>query len=170
MDRILPRPLLSLVLLIIWLFLNQTLHPAHWLLGGLIAIVVPLFVKDILPPKVRIYKPFALLRLLSWALIEIVRSCFNVSSVIVRNRHKEMNSQFIKIPLDMHDQHGLALLSCLINCTPGTVWVEILPDTHELLLHIFDPHDRAWWVNTIKTRYEKPLMDIFEGDKHASLT
>lgn len=34
--------------------------------------------------------------------------------------------------------HGLAVLSCLINMTPGTVWVGILPERYELALHVFD--------------------------------
>ena len=56
------------------------------------------------------------------------------------------------------------MLSCLINSTPGTVWVEILPDSHELSLHVFDLHDAQWWVNTIKQRYEQPLREIFETE------
>lgn len=45
--------------------------------------------------------------------------------------------------------------------TPGTVWVEILPDRHELVLHVFDLHDGQWWIDAIKNRYEKPIIDIF---------
>ncbi|WP_211242685.1 Na+/H+ antiporter subunit E, partial [Halopseudomonas bauzanensis] len=40
-----------------------------------------------------------------------------------------LNSQFIRIPLDLRDPHGLAVLACIINSTPGTVWVEIIPGT-----------------------------------------
>lgn len=61
------------------------------------------------------------------------------------------------------------MLSCLINMTPGTVWVEIFPEQHELSLHVFDLHDRQWWVDTIKGRYERPLIKIFESeDDHAN--
>jgi multicomponent K+:H+ antiporter subunit E len=48
--------------------------------------------------------------------------------------------------------------------TPGTVWVEILPERYELALHVFDLNDEAWWVDTIKTRYEQPLMLIFQTE------
>jgi multicomponent K+:H+ antiporter subunit E len=78
-------------------------------------------------------------------------------------RSQGVNSQFIRVPLDLRDPYGLALLSCLINCTPGTVWVEILPGTHDLALHIFDLQDEQWWIDTIKREYEGPLMEIFEG-------
>ena len=52
-------------------------------------------------------------------------------------------------------------LSCLINSTPGTVWVEVLPEGHDLVLHVLDLHDEQWWIDTIKQRYERPLMEMF---------
>ena len=94
--------------------------------------------------------------------IEIVRSCINVSRLILFTPRNKLNSQFIRIPLDIRNPYGLAMLSCLINSTPGTVWVEILPDTHELALHVFDLHDEQWWIDTIKTQYERPLIEVFE--------
>ncbi len=167
MKKLLPRPLLSLALLGLWLMLNQSLAPADWLLGALIACAIPLWVRPLLTHRLQIHKPWALVRLLGWSLVEIARSALAVSSIILFRRSKNVHSEFIRIPLDMHDPHGLALLSCLINCTPGTVWVDIV-DNHELLLHVFDLQDEIWWQNTIKSHYEQPLMQIFEGIKPCS--
>ncbi len=164
-KRWLPFPLLSLVLLLFWLLLNESVAPSDILLGAVLGFFVPLLARPLVPdgyPKLN--KPFALFRLLSMALVEIIRSCLNVSWLILSSRRHGLNSQFITIPLDMRNHYGLALLSCLINSTPGTVWVEILPGKHELALHVFDLHDAQWWVDTIKTRYEKPLMEIFEQE------
>jgi multicomponent K+:H+ antiporter subunit E len=164
MRRWLPAPLVSASLLLMWLMLNQTLQPAHWLLGGVLAIVAPLLARPLQPHgHARLRRPRALLRLLGFSAIEIVRSCFNVAQIIVLRRSADVNSRFIRVPLALKSPHGLALLSCLINSTPGTVWVEILPDKHELLLHVFDLHDEAWWIDTIKTRYEQPIIEVFEA-------
>ena len=163
MKKLFPRPGMSVVLLCIWLMLNQSLDPTYLLTGALIAWWIPLWVQLLLPQKLRIHNPWMLVRLLSWALIEIIRSNIGVSRIILFRRSKGIHSEFIHIPLDMRNPHGHALLSCLINCTPGTVWVELTPDNRQLLLHVFDLHDEAWWVDTIKTRYEQPLMAIFEG-------
>lgn len=166
MRRWLPAPLVSASLLLMWLMLNQTVHPAHWLLGTVLAIAAPLLTRPLQPHGyARLRRPHALLRLLWFSAIEIVRSCFNVSQIILLRRSADVNSRFIRVPLDLKSPHGLALLSCLINSTPGTVWVEILPDNHELLLHVFDLHDEAWWVETIKTRYEQPIIEVFEAPK-----
>lgn len=163
MKRWLPFPMMSLVLLLFWLLLNQSLAASDLLLGIALGIVVPLLTKPLVPlgyPKLK--RPLTLFRLLGMALVEIVRSCFNVSWLILSKKRDGLNSQFITVPLDIRNPYGLALLSCLINSTPGTVWVEILPDRYELALHVFDLHDEQWWVETIKTRYEKPLIEIFE--------
>src|SRR5690554_2000187 len=98
MSVILPRPGLSVVLLIIWLLLNQTLEPAHVLLGSIIGVVVPLLTQSLMPHKLRLRNPVALMRLLSWALVEISRSCFNVTRIILFRRREKVNSQFIHIP------------------------------------------------------------------------
>jgi multicomponent K+:H+ antiporter subunit E len=107
-------------------------------------------------------RPLVLFRLLGMAVVEIVRSAFNVSRIILFAKPAGLNSQFIRIPLDLRNPYGLAVLSCLINSTPGTVWTEMLLQKHELVLHVFDLHDEQWWIDTIKTRYEKPLIEIFE--------
>jgi multicomponent K+:H+ antiporter subunit E len=160
----LPSPLMSVMLFLIWLMLNQTVEPAHLLLGSILAIVVPVLTAPLMQPVgfPRIGRPLVLFRLLSMALLEIIRSCFNVSRIILFTNPKGLKSEFIRIPLDLRDPYGLALLSCLINMTPGTVWAEILPEKTELLLHVFDLYDEQWWIDTIKTSYEKPLIEIFE--------
>ncbi len=164
MNRWLPFPATSAALLTLWLLINQSVAPAHLLPGVILAVVIPLLLRRLQPlPALRLSKPLALLRLLSMALIEIVRSCFNVSRVILFVRAEGLESRFIRVPLDLRNPYGLALLSCLINSTPGTVWVEILPEGHELVLHVFDLHDEQWWIDTIKQRYERPLIDVFEG-------
>jgi len=162
-SRLLPYPGISAALLVLWLLLNQSLEPAHLLLGACLGIAVPILTRNLQPLGYpRLAKPVAFARLMGMALAEIVRSCFNVSRIILFAKADRVNSQFIKIPLDMRDPYGLAMLSCLINTTPGTVWVEILEEKHELVLHVFDLHDAQWWIDTIKERYEKPLIEIFE--------
>lgn len=168
MKRWFPQPLTSVLLALAWLLINQSLSAGHLVLACILAISLPLLFRRLQPLNDPvIYRPMALFSLLAMALVEIIRSCFNVSRIIMFRKSDGIQSQFIRIPLDMTDSYGLALLSCLINITPGTVWVEIMPDSGDLCLHVFDLHDEQWWVDTIKSRYEKPLMVIFENHKAA---
>ena len=166
MTRMIPFPFVSLALCALWLMLNQALDPANLLFGAVLGIAVPLLARRLQPfgyPRLR--APIAFARLIAMATWEIVRSCYNVSHIILFSSYQEIRSEFIRVPLTLRDPYGLAMLSCLINMTPGTVWVELLPERHELALHVFDLHDAQWWVDTIQTRYEQPLIAIFESEK-----
>jgi len=166
MRRWLPFPKVALGLCVLWLLLNQSVAPAHLLFGALLGVATPLLARKLQPlgyPRLR--APLVLARLLAMAGVEIVRSCFDVSRIILFADYKKVNSQFIRIPLALRDPYGLAVLSCLINMTPGTVWVEILGEEHDLVLHVFDLRDGADWADTIQTRYEQPLLEIFEHRK-----
>jgi multicomponent K+:H+ antiporter subunit E len=163
MKRWLPYPFTSLALGLLWLVLNQSIEPAHLLLAILLALAIPLLMRNLqLLPAPQMKRPRALLRLLGMSFVEIVRSAFDVGRIILFVPPGKVQSQFIRVPLDLRSPYGLAILSCLINSSPGTVWVELIPGSHVLALHVFDLHDEQWWVDTIKTRYEQPLIDVFE--------
>ena len=73
MRRWLPSPLLSASLLLMWLLLNQSVAPGHWLLGAALGIVAPLLARPLQPHgHARIHRPLALFRLLWFSAIEIV--------------------------------------------------------------------------------------------------
>lgn len=164
MKRWFPSPLMSLLLAATWLLISQSLEPAHLLLAALLGFAVPYLMRRLQPrPDPRMRQPLLFIRLLGMALVEIVRSCLNLARIILFAKSEGLRSEFIRIPLDLRDPYGLAMLSCLINSTPGTVWVELTEDDHHLILHVFDLHDEQWWIDTIKNRYERPLIKIFEG-------
>ncbi len=163
MNRWLPAPGLSFCIALLWLGLMQSLAVAQLLFALCLAVIIPKLTAPLQLGNSLVRKPKLLLRLISWSLLEIIRSSINVSRIILFKRKEEVNSQFIRVPLTLRDSTGLAILSCLINSTPGTVWIEILAERHELSLHVFDLHDEDWWIQTIQQRYEQPLIAIFEA-------
>ena len=162
MSWLLPFPLLSAVLLALWLLLNQSISPGHVVLGGLLAIVASWAMAALLPEKPRIRRPIAALRLLGMVLIDILRSNIAVGRIIVRPQEPGMNAGFMTIPLDMRSHNGLAILAIIITSTPGTIWVNYDAAKATLLLHVLDLVDETVWVRLIKGRYERLLMEIFE--------
>ena len=67
----------------------------------------------------------------------------------------QVRSGFLEIPLDLRDDHGLAVLACIVTSTPGTVWAGLSPDRATLTLHVLDLRDEDAWIRTIKQRYER---------------
>jgi multicomponent K+:H+ antiporter subunit E len=56
----------------------------------------------------------------------------------------------------------LAALAVITALVPGSVWAELAPDRSALLLHVFDVDDEAAFIAHFKSRYERPLQEIFE--------
>src|SRR5688572_30464054 len=64
MKRWLPFPVMSAVLLLTWLLVNQDVGLSQVLLGGCVAIAVPLLVRPLQPLAYpRLQRPLALMRL-----------------------------------------------------------------------------------------------------------
>lgn len=162
MRRVLPHPLLMACLLVMWLLLNQSMTAGSVILGGVLALGASRALVRLEPPRVRFRRPSVALELAFMVLRDIIRSNIAVARIILRPGRRERRSGFVRIPLDMRDPYGLAVLACIITATPGTIWVEYDSASRSLLLHILDLIDEETWARIIKGRYEIRLMEIFE--------
>jgi multicomponent K+:H+ antiporter subunit E len=156
----LPAPLLSAVLLTVWLLLANTLDPAHVVLGALLALAVPLCV-DRGAEQARLRKPLVIARLALIVLWDIVRSNIDVARRIL-GPEAALNPRFVRVPLDLRDAHGILALAGIITMTPGTLTADVSDDRGYLLVHALNVDDEAALVAQIKARYEQPLREIFE--------
>jgi multicomponent K+:H+ antiporter subunit E len=163
MKRLVPSPPLSLALFVVWLLLNQSTEASTLLSGVLLAIAVPLLTKGLRPATVRMRRPGVALRLSVVVLYDMSHSVFAVARALLGRRNRDIRASFIQIPLDMRDPNGLAVLAMIMCLTPGTAWGEVAFDRSTLLIHVFDLADEAAFIAQIKTRYERPLMEIFES-------
>jgi multicomponent K+:H+ antiporter subunit E len=159
MTRLLPHPLLSLGLLLLWLVLTR-FSLGHLLLGSVIALGAGLVFDRLEPasPRRRGVRP--LLRLAGIVAVDIIRSNLAVAWLILsdgRNRR----SGFVEIPLRLQDPGALALLALILTATPGTAWLEHDRATGVLLLHVFDLKDPEEWRVLIRDRYEALLLEAF---------
>ena len=57
---------------------------------------------------------------------------------------------------------GLTSKNYEITATPGTLWLQYDRSRSILLLHVLDMVDDQQWIDLIKNRYERLLMEIFE--------
>jgi multicomponent K+:H+ antiporter subunit E len=169
MRRWLPFPLLWLMLLALWLLLNQTLWIGHVVLGGVLAMWLCLaFSRLQAPPGASRTRADALRRArlaASFAgrvAIDILRSNLAVAQIILHPGSRRRRSGFLEIPLSLRDPAGLAVLGCIITATPGTAWTRYEAGSGVLTLHILDLVDEAAWIDTIKGRYESRLLEIFQ--------
>lgn len=155
--------MLAIVLFVMWLLLNNTLAPGHIMLGALLAFALARASLRMRPLLPRLRNLHLAVALIFTVLGDIVRSNIAVARIVLGlTADRGVKPGFMGVPLDMRDPHGLAILAIIVTSTPGTVWVDLSADSSKLTLHVLDLQDEAAWVRTIKQRYERPLMEIFE--------
>lgn len=162
MRRWLPFPLVWVLLLGCWLLLNQTLAAGDVILGVILAFAATYALRLLDPPAIRIRRPITMLRLIALVLADVVRSNIAVARIIMHPGARKQTSGFVEIPLELRHPAGLAALACIITATPGTSWARYDSVRGILTMHILDLVDGETWVRTIKDRYERRLLEIFE--------
>lgn len=164
MKRLLPFPLLTLLLLAMWLVANQTLAAAHVLLGGVLAIGGGLAYARLEPATGRRVRHAGLVvQLVALVLADVVRSNIAVARIVMKPSMRGRTTGFVDIPLEMRHPAALASLACIITATPGTSWARYDRARNVLTIHLLDLIDANEWVRTFKQRYERRLRAIFEG-------
>ncbi len=159
-KRVLPHPVLTLVLWGVWLLLNNTVGAGHVVLGLLLAILVPWLTSAFWPERVRIRAPLVLLRLVGVLLWDILIANLNVARLIL-GRNDALHPGFFYIDLEIQTPLGISFLANAISLTPGTVSCDLSEDRRRLLVHALHVEDVAATIRGIKERYEKPLMEVF---------
>lgn len=161
MRRLLPHPLTTLALTLVWLLLVNSLASGQIVLGLLLGWAIPLFTLRFWPETLRISRPFTLLRFIIRLSGDIVAANLTVARLIL-GRPERLRPAFIIVPLALKSDLAISLLANTICLTPGTVSSRLSLDRKHLLVHTLDTADRDQLVTNIKARYEAPLQEIFE--------
>jgi multicomponent K+:H+ antiporter subunit E len=161
MTRLLPHPLLSASLFVLWLLLNQSHSTGHLVLGAAAALVGGWTFAALQPIKARPRRLTAIFGLIATVLRDSAVSNVAVALIILGAGQRERSSGFVEIPLELRDPYGLAALACIITSIPGTIWVDLDRTSGILTIHVLDLHDESEWVDTVKRRYERRLLEIF---------
>ncbi|MFV9473592.1 Na+/H+ antiporter subunit E [Advenella sp. RU8] len=153
---------MTVFLLLIWMLLANALSIGQFILGSILSLGLVLGSQRLRPLLGHPKKTLTILKLFFMVIADIAYSNWIVGILILQGKSAHRTPGFINIPLDIRDPHGLAILSCIITYTPGTVWSGLTEDDFILRLHVLNLKEESEWIHTIKDRYEANLMEIFE--------
>ncbi|MGA0615102.1 Na+/H+ antiporter subunit E [Paracoccus sp. KR1-242] len=162
MSRMIPHPLMTAALILMWLILTR-FSLGHLVLGTVIALVAGWAVERLQPARPRIRRWRAIPQLVAIVTWDILKSNITVARVLLLGpNHPAYHSGFVELNLRLRDQNALALLAIILSSTPGTAWLEYERDDGRLLLHVLDLRSEDDWQHLIRNRYEALLLEIFE--------
>jgi multicomponent K+:H+ antiporter subunit E len=154
---------LFLLLLALWLVLNESIAPGQVLLGAAISLAACAVYARLQAGKdgARPGRPSTAARLALAVAADIVRSNLAVGRIVLGLRAEPRAAGFLSIPLELRDPGGLAVLACIVTATPGTSWIRYDRMQGILMLHVLDLREPEAAISEFKQRYETPLMEIF---------
>lgn len=161
LKKWLSHPLGSLGLLMVWLLLVDDFGSVgHWLLGSILALVIPRLTQSWWPrlPRVRSLKHLFIF--FRHMLVDITVANFQVARLAIgpiRNLHP----CWVEVPCDLDSEITIFLMASAISLAPGTVTTSVDRERSTLTVHALHCEDEQILIAEIKQRYEQPLKEAF---------
>ncbi|TRD22625.1 Na+/H+ antiporter subunit E [Palleronia caenipelagi] len=162
LEKLIPHPFLSVLLIIVWCLLTNAVHLANVLLAVFLGIVIPLITAPYWRDRPRPLNVIKLVGYIFIAIWDIMVSNLVVTWLILTRPSDKLRSHWLVIPLDIKRPETIAILAGTITLTPGTVSADLSDDGSYLLVHAIDSADPRADAQEIKDRYERRLKEIFE--------
>jgi multicomponent K+:H+ antiporter subunit E len=162
LRTVLPHPLLSLVLLAVWLGLVNTVTLGNILLGAVLGIAIPMLTAAYWPDRPKLGRPLKIIEYILIVLWDIVVANVQVALIILFKPNRDIRSAWITVPLDLTSPEAITVFAGTITMTPGTVSAMLCADGRSILVHALHVDDPDAARDTMKDRYERRLKEIFQ--------
>ncbi len=156
-----PHPVLSVLLAMAWLLLQQSLAVPQLITAAVLGWAVPRLVAAFLGRGSRPHRWGRVLRFSAVVLWDIVVSNLTVARIVLSPTARPQPA-WVEVPLELRDPVGVSLLATIITTTPGTVSCVVDDERGRIVVHALDCDDPQAMSTQIKQRYEQPLREIFE--------
>ena len=158
---LIPHPLLTLLLTVVWILLQNQLSAGMLVFGIILGVLIPWGTSIWWPDTP---KGFRAGRMVFYSLIviwDIIIANIQVAWIVLTVPNAKLKPAWIVVPLELRQPEAITLLAGTITLTPGTVSADLSDDGHELLVHVLHTDDPDAVRDEIKTRYERRLKEIF---------
>jgi multicomponent K+:H+ antiporter subunit E len=157
---LIPQPGLTLTILGLWLALSRSVDVGTVLLGLAAGVAAPLLTRRFWPDAPRVRNPRAAARLFVVFVYDVIVANFEVARLVL-GPVSRLRSDFVDVPLEIDDPFVATLLGSIVSLTPGTVTTHIDMEARILRVHALDVADPQALIETIVTRYQRPLKETF---------
>ena len=151
------RPVLSVLLALAWLTLQQSLDLGNVLTACVLGWGLPRLLGGFLGPAAHPRSFARALRLGFTVLWDIIVSNITVARLVLGSMDKPV-PLWIPVPLATRNERVNALFASIITTTPGTVSCVVDEPQGVIWVHALNGDDPVAMAKDMKQRYEAPLM------------
>ncbi len=162
MNRLLPHPGLSALLVVMWVVMVNDLTYGTLFLGLVFGVLVPIFTAPWWPgrPQVRFVPAIAYCGVVLW---DILVANFQVAAIILFKPSHALRPAWLAVPLELASPEAITVFAGTISLTPGTVSADVSACGRFLLIHALHAPDPQAEIVKVKARYEARLKEIFHA-------
>ena len=149
---LLPHPFLTLILVLVWVLLQNEVSAGMVVFGIILGIVIPRLTSIWWPDTPRGFRILKMARYSVLVIWDIIFANIQVAWIVLTVPNAKLKSAWIVVPLKLTEPEAITILAGTITLTPGTVSVEL--------------HDKDILVHALTAKMGDDLM---EGaiDRHA---
>ena len=158
---LLPHPLLTILLAVVWILLQNKLTAGMAVFGLILGIIIPRATAIWWPDRP---KGFRMGKMIVYSFIvvwDIIVANVQVAWIVLTVPNARLKPTWIVIPLELTQPEAITVLAGTITLTPGTVSADLSDEGHSLLVHVLHTDDPDGVRDEIKDRYERRLKEIF---------
>lgn len=156
-----PHPLLTLLLAVIWVLLQNQVSAGMVVFGLILGIIIPRVTAVWWPDRpydIRFGRMVSYVIIVMW---DILVANVQVAWIVLTRPNSKLRPAWVVVPLDLRQPEAISILAGTITLTPGTVSADLSSEGHSLLVHALDTDDPDAVRDQIKERYERRLKEIF---------
>ena len=158
---LLPHPLLTLLLAVVWTLLQNEVSAGMVVFGVLLGILIPWATSVWWPDTPKGFRPVKMITYIVMVLWDILVANVQVAWIVLTVPNSRLKPAWIVVPLNLRKPEAITVLAGTITLTPGTVSADLSDEGHSLLVHVLHTDDPDAVRDDIKTRYERRLQEIF---------
>ncbi|MCX7558753.1 Na+/H+ antiporter subunit E [Sulfitobacter sp. F26204] len=156
-----PHPLLTVLLALVWILLQNNFSAGMVVYGVILGIVITKGTAVWWPERpgnINLARMFSYSIIVLW---DIMIANIQVAWIVISVPNNKLKPAWIVVPLDLVQPEAITVLAGTITLTPGTVSADLSDEGHSLLVHVLHTDDPQADLDEIKQRYERRLKEIF---------
>lgn len=160
MQRWLPHPLLTLVLVLLWMALLNSFTTGGLLMAIALGMLIPIYTAHFWPERPVVRSPHKALLFMVIVAYDMVVANIHVAYLILFRPVHRLRSRWVTVPLELTSPEAITVLIGTITLTPGTVAADLSADGGALLMFCLDVDDEEQLVQRVKQRYERRIGEF----------
>lgn len=151
--------LLNIFIAYLWMFLQDEMNVLNFISGFIVGLFILLCMRRFFKKPFYIFTLAAVGKLFVIFIHELITSSMMVMKHVLRP-HIDVKPGIFKVETDLEGDLEITLLSLLICLTPGSVVMEITPDSKTMYIHGLNMPESKDSVIKSKAVFEKAIKDV----------